>query len=446
MKVRSKIKIGIFVILLMVIGVLVSRKARGISREWEYENKYQAYPDVITTFHITIPEPIPEDCYITMGCNLNNWFPLSQDWIAIKVDDTHYICTMDLKQSNFWNNVRVEDLMENGELNIGLQYKWTLLRSELDYENMWSMVEISQKNFDIQNRVVILKEGENEFYDEVERFKKEDEALNKESSIVGKMAYERVETDGLVFGENRLLRVWLPKGYDAADTGKRYPVYYMHDAQNLFDKSTSFAGEWMADECITEYIKQGYEGCIIVGIESEDGSRMTELSPTFTNDFGQGEEYAKFIVEKVKPFIDDKYNTKPEPEFTGIGGSSMGGAMSYFMALEYPNIFGKAICFSTALVYYTDNTLIQYMESKNFETFKNLPKLCIYSGGIGINSGEGSDEKSLLRYVDFLKTNLIAKGYPEENIYTFIDEMADHSESAWSKYFPKAIKWLESIK
>ncbi len=465
MEKKSKIITGVFVLLVIAITVgcvvLLPKKSEKSEKittsqleeetddsyiQWGmYEEEFEDYPDVTATFHITIPEPIPEGYYITMGCNINDWYPLSQDWVIKKVDDTHYTCTLNLKHSYFWYNTEVEDLMKNGELNIGLQYKWTLQHSELDYENMWSMVEISKANHDIQNRIVILKEGENEFYDEVGRFKGEDEVLNNEPTIVGKMMFETIQAEGLLSEKSRLIRVWVPEGYDATDTSKRYPVYYMHDAQNLYDNSTSFAGEWMVDESITELVKQGYEGCIVVGIDSIDEYRMSELSPTFTSESGVGEDYAKFIVEKVKPYIDGKYNTKPEREYTGIGGSSMGGAMSYFMALEYPEIFGKAICFSTALVYYTDDMLIEYMESKNFGSAEHLPKLCIYSGGIGINSGIGNDEKSLLRYVEFLETNLIAKGYPEENIYAFTDEMADHSEAAWSKYFPAAFKWLEEI-
>lgn len=411
------------------------------------ENRYDdGYPDVIATFHITIPEPIPEGYYITMGCNLTNWFPLYCEWPVEKVDDTHYKCVMDLTNSLKYYVTDIESAKKDGKLSIGLQYKWTLQREGLEPENMWSMVEISKANHDIQNRIVILNEGENVFYDEIGRFKGENEVINNEPTVVGKIVYETIESDGLLPDKNRLLRVWLPEGYDANDVEKCYPVYYMHDAQNLFDSCTSFAGEWMVDETITEFMENGYEGCIVVGIDSiGDSQRMEELSPTFTEESGTGEDYARFIVEKVKPFIDSKYNTKPEREFTAIGGSSMGGAMSFYMCMEYPEVFGKAICFSTALVYYPDDMLIDFMRDKHFESASNFPKVCIYSGAVGLNSGVGNDEKSLTRYVEFLKINLIQLGYPEENIYAFIDEMAEHSESAWSKYFPEAFRWLEGI-
>lgn len=411
----------------------------------ENDNEFENYPDVKATFHITIPEPIPDGYYITIGCNLNDWYPLDTTWKVKKVDDTHYQCEMDLKESYFWYRTDLDSVMKDGELKIGLQYKWTLQREGLEYENMWSMVEISQTSHDIQNRVVILKEGENVFYDEVGRFKGEEEVLNNEPTVVGKLVYETVKSDGLLQDDYRMLRVWLPEGYDANDTSKRYPVLYMHDGQNLFDEITSFAGEWNIDETITGCMQNGYEGCIVVGIDSDDETRMAELSPTFTEETGDGENYARYIVEKVKPFIDGKYNTKPEREYTGIGGSSMGGAMSYFMCMEYPEVFGKGICFSPALVYYTDEDLIHYMEEKQFDKAENLPKICIYSGGVGIGSGLGNDERSLTRYVEFLQTNMIELGYPAENIYAFTDEMGEHSEAAWSKYFPTAFKWLEGL-
>lgn len=42
--------------------------------------------------------------------------------------------------------------------------------------------------------------------------------------------------------------VYLPKNYRESTTD--YPVFYMHDAQNLFDTETTYVGEWNADKSL----------------------------------------------------------------------------------------------------------------------------------------------------------------------------------------------------
>lgn len=401
---------------------------------------------IIAVFNITIPEPIPEGYYITMGCNLTGWDPTYNMWPVEKVDETHYRCVMDLTNDLEYLVPNIEATKKDGKLHVGLQYKWVLQRPGLYERNMWSMVEISKANCDINNRVVFITDGANVFNDTVGRFKGENEEINNEPTVVGELVCEKIQSDGLLRDKDRTVRVWLPKDYDKNNVNKKYPVYYMHDGQNLFDRCTSFAGEWMIDETVTKTMENAYEGCIVVGIDSiGDEQRMEELSPTFTDEIGTGENYAKFIVEKVKPYIDSNYNTKPEREFTAIGGSSMGGVMSFYMSMEYANIFGKTICFSTALVYYPDNVLIDFINNRIARNNGVRSKICIYCGGVGLNSGLGNDERSITKYVDFLKTNLIKYGYNENEIYSFIDENAEHSESAWSKYFPNAFKWLEGM-
>lgn len=401
--------------------------------------------DTTAEFNITIPEPLPDGYYITMGCSLTYWMPINNVWEVTKVDDTHYKMVIDYKKDLESWIPDPQKIIKDGKLRLPMQYKWTLQRRKLPPDKMWSMVEISKAKHDIQNRTVIMTNGKNVFNDEVGLFKQEDEVLNNEPTVVGQLNLESVASDGLLPDQSRTIRVWLPQGYDANDTSKRYPVLYMHDGQNVFDNSTSFAGEWKVDETITDEMSKGYGGCIVVGIDSVDETRMSELSPPFTKGDLTGENYAKYIVEKVKPYVDGKYNTKPEREFTGIGGSSMGGAMSFYMGMKYSDIFGYEVCFSPALVYWEDKDLEAYMKSMKFKGNKKLPKIFVYAGGIGIGNGMGNDEASLTRYVDFVKDKLIANGYPKDNIKTLVDENAGHSEDAWSKYFKPAFEWLVGI-
>lgn len=136
--------------------------------------------------------------------------------------------------------------------------------------------------------------------------------------------------------------IYLPKDYETS--GKKYPVIYMHDAQNLFDKKTSHAGEWKIDETLDSINAK----VIVVGIEHGGKKRRDELTPFKNPKYGGGnaDKYLDFIVNTLKPDIDKKYRTKTKRKNTAIMGSSLGGLVSYYAVLKYPKVFGKAGVFS----------------------------------------------------------------------------------------------------
>ncbi len=140
-------------------------------------------------------------------------------------------------------------------------------------------------------------------------------------------------------------RVWiyLPKAYN---NKKKFAVLYMHDGQNLFDISTGYSGEWGVDE----YLDSATNTCIVVGIDNGGATRMTEYNPYTNFQFGKGvgNAYAKFVVQTLKPYIDKKYKTLTGKQYTYMAGSSMGGLITYYTALQYPNVFGKVGIFSSA--------------------------------------------------------------------------------------------------
>ncbi len=226
----------------------------------------------------------------------------------------------------------------------------------------------------------------------------------------------------------------------------------MHDGQNLFDVVTSFLGEWEVDESFTSLMKQGYESTIVVGIDNGETARFNELSPPWDiNDLGKryitspvGDKYSEFIIETVKPYIDEHYNTKPQREYTGIGGSSMGGINSLYMGLKYADVFDYGIIFSPAMHIYPDNTLDDFFGEFDFSTMKNLPRFYIFAGGAtgGSEIGSAYDEACITKYVGIIKDKLTERGYPEESIGTLVDKKECHLESTWAKYFPTALKWL----
>ncbi len=152
----------------------------------------------------------------------------------------------------------------------------------------------------------------------------------------------------------RGIRLYVPPGY--ATSTKRYPVIYMHDAQNLFDNAIAQAGEWEIDETLDQLARAGQLEAIVVGVDrggvignlAADPLRMTELNPWFNpaNGAGEGRQYMDFIVKVVKPLIDNEYRTLPDRANTGVMGASLGGLISHYAINQYPDVFGKAAIFS----------------------------------------------------------------------------------------------------
>ena len=150
----------------------------------------------------------------------------------------------------------------------------------------------------------------------------------------------------------RTVCVWLPPGY-GLEPDRRYPVFYMHDGQNLFDAHTAFAGNpWWADEVAERAVRAGrVPPLIIVGVANTP-DRLDEYGPRRCGQKrarDHSRDYGRFLVEEVKPFIDATYRTRPDPEYTGVGGSSMGGLISLHLCKWYPAVFAKCAALSPSL-------------------------------------------------------------------------------------------------
>jgi predicted alpha/beta superfamily hydrolase len=145
-----------------------------------------------------------------------------------------------------------------------------------------------------------------------------------------------------VEGEGRAhtVRVYLPPGYAENDL-RRFPVLYMQDGRNLFHPEEAFAGrEWQVDETLGRLERMNaMRKVIVVGVAPRD--RMADYTaPGFV-------DYGRFLVERLKPFIDARYRTRVRPEETVVMGSSLGGVVSLHLAWSYPEVFGGAACLSS---------------------------------------------------------------------------------------------------
>jgi enterochelin esterase-like enzyme len=174
---------------------------------------------------------------------------------------------------------------------------------------------------------------------------------------------ERVDSFESEYVDARIVDIYLPAGYD--DSKRKYPVLYMHDGQNIFTPETSYGGiSWEVDSVLESLVSQGrIQPAIIVGVWNNGVKRGCEYQPkdpfvsdtllmdTLHQSFRCSEiisnDYLQFLVEEVKPYVDDTYRTLDSKENTFIAGSSMGGIISLYAITKYPEVFGAAACIST---------------------------------------------------------------------------------------------------
>lgn len=223
-------------------------------------------------------------------------------------------------------------------------------------------------------------------------------------------------------GNERHVLVYLPPSYT---TGRRrYPVIYMHDGQNLFDRATSFIGvEWQVDKTMEALSAEGREA-IIVGIYNTE-HRMSEYNP-FTNWWqGTGEKYLAFITDTLKPAIDGAYRTRAERKHTGILGSSMGGLISLYALFKRPDVFAWMGALSPAF-WVGGGAMHEFVRKAPF-----VP------GRIYIDHGTREYNPSRMRNV------LIEKGYRLDKDFKYVVENGgEHNEAAWARRLPDALRFL----
>jgi len=257
------------------------------------------------------------------------------------------------------------------------------------------------------------------------------DAMHKvEGQITGTVRYHRkMEGEGI---KPRDVVVWLPPSYETS-AEKRYSVLYVHDGQNAFDPTTSFLGvDWQIDETADRLIRVGKMQEVIIVAISNTGDRRQEYSDT-----ARGRAYMKFVVEKLKPFIDKTYRTRPEREHTAVMGSSLGGLISFLLLWNYPEVFSQAACLSPAFAFQEiDATrLVQQHSGPD----KHV-RIYMDNGGIGL-------EMQLQPGCEKMLAALQEKGFKlGHNLEWFRDPDAEHNERAWSKRVWRPLLFLFAVK
>ncbi len=328
------------------------------------------------------------------------------------------------------------------------QNKWVLRLPSTNTEliqfkitrGSWDSVESTLTGEDIGNRVVKMEEIHSDTIIDliIENWK--DKFSKPRQSTASKNVKIISENFPLkMLGKTRKIWIYLPENYEKSS--KKYPVIYMHDGQNLFDVLTGPFGEWGVDECIDTLSKKINFEVIVVGIDNGGEDRLSEYSPY---DFkvnadelnvwdvkGTGSLYLESLVKDVKPFIDKNYRTESNVKHTSICGSSMGGLISLYALIRYPEVFGSAGVFSPA--FWTNEKDLPSEIVKN-----NLS----WEGNIYMISGELEGQRYTKNMFDVSalllkknKTNIVAKSVPK----------GQHNEAFWRQEFPSFYTWLSKL-
>lgn len=351
----------------------------------------------ITFQIIDVPNDTPDTDTLYLASNVNNW----------KENDECYA---------FSKGVNGKYSLELPDVSFPFEYKIT--------RGSWNSVETDIIGDRINNRKI-------ESIDSIESIRvlgwydhlyKETNTLSRNVQIMDSAFFMPQ------LKRNRKIWIYLPDSY--ATSNKKYPVIYMHDGQNLFNNSTSFAGEWNVDETMDKLIEEGNRESIIVGIDNGGRYRIEELTPFVNKEYGGGDgiKYLEFIVNILKPHIDNNFRTLKDRENTAIIGSSLGGLISFYGILKFKETFSKAGVMSPSF-WFSDK--IYFLPG-----YRNRYNLKIYF----VAGDKESD--TMVSNLEKMTERMKKMKYPDSSYKLKIIKDGQHNEKLWREEFADVYKWL----
>jgi predicted alpha/beta superfamily hydrolase len=366
------------------------------------------------TVRLNVPPTTPDTAEIYIAGTFNNWNPKAAGY-RLSNEGGIYSITLPTSQSNL------------------VEFKFTL--------GSWETVETDADGRDVPNRTFNLSGTAPVTYNGAVAAWRDPRSTPERHRTITRSVSILSDTFRIPQLE-RTRRVWLYLPPDYAKSNKTYPVLYMQDGQNVFDAATSFAGEWSVDETLDSLHARGDWGVIVVAVDNGGARRSDEYQP-FTNlqrrDWGggDGDEYVDFIVFTLKHYIDSHYRTRTDRLNTGIGGSSLGGLISFYAAVKYPHVFGRVIAFSPA--FFTNPEV--YALARKLRPLKPATRFYFVSGWEETVPGHppGLFAGPQREMVDTLK----AAGFDvARDVRSLLPAEGAHSEWFWRREFPAAYQWL----
>ncbi len=351
-------------------------------------------------FNLKSDEVDSRPVYITG--NFNNWDPRDAHFLLTAIDEQTYYIDID------------EQLLPEN-----IEYKFT--------RGGWENVEIDRFGNITPNRKTTRNMPQN--YNMVEKWRINWGPFKKEFFPVVEIISEKFYLPQL----NKTRKIWALLPYNYHQTVKNYPVLYLQDAQNLFNEGSTY-GNWEIDKKMSILAEYGRGDIIIIAIENGHDDRIDEyvLEHDSISKNAEGKKYVRFLADTLKPYVDSVYRTKQEREFTGIGGSSLGGLISIYGGFLYPEVYSKLLIFSPSLWVNPDNDFPMMNFNNPYET-----KIYMYGG-----EKEGSEMvKKMLEFEEKMEHSE-TKYSVQFEFKLSINSEGEHKEFYWSQEFPRAMEWL----
>lgn len=360
------------------------------------------YPE-LTEGNITITATIPSDTPAENSIYIAGSFQGYKPTVALKMDKT----------GDYTYTVTIQSVTQ-------INYKILCGKS-------WDNVEMAADGQDISDRTASTANPTVNIT--VEKWK---------STDVIPMSYtyidEALDFEPYLSG-SRNIWVYLPKDY-TTNTGKSYPVLYMHDGQNVFEQGDF--GTWEAHKAFEALQDKGKEVGIVVAINNGAG-RMSEYTPfpnTSNAPIAKGDEYLQAIINVIMPYINANYRTLTGPENTGIAGSSLGGLISYYAGLKHPDVFGRIGAMSPSF-WYCKNDLSDYVN--NWTADANTAKARIY---FICGDSEGSNPSSMITDMQEFYDKTKSKGFLENNLKHEVVVGGAHNEASWAAQIERVYDFI----
>ena len=366
------------------------------------------------TIRLTAPASTPTGAAVYLAGSFNGWNPAAAGYRLVP-ESGQYVITLP-------DSVRGP-----------LEFKFTL--------GSWETVELSASGGDVPNRTLTVPPtgaatwtGGVAAWRSVPATPRAHTASPSVSVLSDSFAIPQL-------GRTRRVWLYLPPGY-AAST-ERYPVLYLQDGQNVFDAATSFAGEWGVDEALDSLHAGGDRGVIVVAVDNGGEHRMDEYQPWRSENGryggGEGGQYVDFLVRILKPYVDGHYRTRPDRANTGVGGSSLGGLISFYAALRYPDVFGRALVFSTPFFLHPQ----LFALARAATAHRPATRFYFDTGRDEGLATAGIPERAMARSQGAIVDSLAAAGIDTAaDVRSLLPADGAHAEWFWRREFPAAYLWL----
>ena len=362
------------------------------------------------TLRIQAPADTPPTADVFVAGSFNGWNPANPAYRLAREPSGEYAITLP------------------PEVRGGIEFKFT--------RGSWEAVEVDSGGADVPNRrFTIPATGAATYAGVVPRWRDPSVPRPRPASSA-RATVTVIDTAFAIPQLGRTRRVWVYVPPDYTATRRRYPVLYMHDGQNLFDNATGFAGEWGVDETLDSLHAAGDPGVIVVAVDNGGTHRLDEYSPWTNPRYGggEGDEYVDFLVHTLKPYIDAHFRTLPDRVNTGVAGSSMGGLISLYAVLRYPDVFGRAGVFSPAFWF----APAVFDSVAAADPPRAGTRVYLVTGGQEGNEPEvyAGDHRRMVQA-------LAAAGFdPGEELEFALRPQGTHSEGFWRQEFAAAYLWL----